>query len=374
MLNGEPMPLAETAQRHPRAPLFLAAAMLAATATHASDALQRFEYEHVQMGTWFRLVIYAPAADRADAAATAAFARIDALNASLSDYIPSSEVTLLTAPENVGSEVPLGEDLHWVLTHAMPIQEHSRGALDLTTGPLTHLWRRARESGTPPDPDSIRAALRTTGYEKLRFHASHATATPTVPGMRLDLGAVAKGYAADRALAECRALGLTRVLVAAGGDVVAGDPPPGQPGWRIGLPPASASGPPEQCLILSHGAISTSSDENQHLTHGGKRLSHIIDPRTGDAVTHGCTVTVAVSHTPSNGLMADALATAVNVLGPEHGPELLRRFGTAGARIIRPGPAGPTIQTTPAFQKWRVVPREACPAAQTGSGMVQGSR
>lgn len=352
----------------------LAPAALDGADVTATDALLRFEYEHVQMGTWFRLVIYAPEADRADAAATAAFARIDALNASLSDYLPSSEVSLLTAPENVGIAMPLGEDLNWVLTHAMPIQKHSRGALDLTAGPLTRLWRRARERGTPPDPDSIRAALRTVGYEKLRFHASHATATPTVPGMRLDLGAVAKGYAADRALAECRALGLTRVLATAGGDVVAGDPPPGQPGWRIGLPSASASGPPEQCLILSRGAISTSGDENQHLTHGGKRLSHIIDPRTGNAVTHGCTVTVAVSHTPSNGLMADALATAVNVLGPEHGPELLSRFGTAGVRIIRPGPTGPTIQTTPAFQNWRVVPREAGPAAQTGSGMVQGSR
>lgn len=344
-----------------RATLF---ALVILNAAHAfADATpQRFEYEHLQMGTWFRLVIYAADPESARGAATTAFARVDALNGSMSDYLDHSELSQLTAPANVGALVPISDDLSCVLRHARPIECQSGGALDLTVGPLTRLWRQGCERGIPPDDGDIREAMRAVGYEKLRLDPKRHSATPLVPNMRLDLGAIAKGYAADCAMEACRNRGLTRVLVNAGGEVVIGDPPPDQEGWLIGLPKATGDGPPDECLVIAHAAVSTSGDQNQFLAHGGKRYSHVIDPRTGTAVTHGCTVTVVISNSAADGLMADALATAVNVLGPIHGPEFLRRFGIAGARIIRPGSFGSDIIRTPGFLKWRVVP--AAPAAQ----------
>ncbi|HPA19204.1 MAG TPA: FAD:protein FMN transferase [Verrucomicrobiae bacterium] len=339
-----------------------------------ASPLQRFEYEHLQMATWFRLVIYAPERGIADRAATAAFARVDALNAAMSDFLPDSEVSRLTAPEHVKTAVPISEDLCRVFRCARPIEQNSGGALDLTAGPLTQLWRRARERGVPPDPDAIREARRAVGYELLILDLTRSSATPSIPGMRLDLGAVAKGYAADCALAECRRRGLTRVLANAGGEVVVGEPPPDQQGWLVGLPAPGAKDPPDECLVVANSAVSTSGDQNQFLAYGGERYSHVIDPRTGNAVAHGCTVTVVVSNTDSDGLIADALATAVNALGPEHGPALLARFGPAGARIIRPSPNGPTTITTPEFRRWRVVPRQPNPPDQMGSAMTNPAR
>lgn len=361
MLNDAEMPTGEILR-----PLLAAAAMLlhGPWATSAAEPLRRFEYDHLQMGTWFRIVIYAPSDADASAASSAAFARVDALNAALSDYLPSSEVSRLTDPANAGIAAPLSQDLSRVLELVRPIERASGGALDLTIGPLSLLWRDAREQGRPPRAEDIQRAMRAVGYAHLDLDHARHTATPSRPGMRLDLGAVGKGYAADCILAECRQRGLTRVLAVAGGEVVAGDPPPGQEGWLVGLPSPSAKGMPEECLVLSCGAVSTSGDLHQFLTFEGKRYSHVIDPRTGAAVAHGCTVTVVASGTPSDGLVADALATAVSVLGPDDGPELLTRFAPAGARVIRRGAAGPTIIATPAFKKWRVVPRDSRDPAQ----------
>lgn len=322
----------------------------------------RFEYEHVQMGTWFRLVAYAPDKATADGAASAAFDRVDALNSILSDYIDDSEVSRLTRKTNVKIRVPVGEDLWRILELARPIEQASGGAFDLTTGPLTRLWRAARERGSPPDPHAIQDAKRFVGYPSLKINPEDKTVMPSIAGMALDLGGVAKGYAADCAIAECCKRGVRRVLVAAGGDVVVADPPPDQKGWRIALPHKSGSGVPDECMLLANGAVSTSGDKNQFLEHGGKRLSHVIDPRSGHALVDSCTVSIVTSASPSNGLMADALATASNVLGPGECPKFIARFAFAGARIIERTKSGPIVTTTPGFEKWEVVPR--LPASQ----------
>lgn len=325
------------------------------------------------MGTWFRLVAYASDAAKADEAASAAFARIDSLNAALSDYLPGSEVNRLTASENVRTDVPISEDLWRIFQAARAIERESRGAFDLTAGPLTKLWRRARDAGAPPSPEAIENARRLVGYDMLAIDPETRTARPAIDGMQLDLGGIAKGYAADRAIDECRKRGLNRVLLAAGGDVVVAEPPPGQDGWRIGLPPLAGNGLPDECIIISNAAISTSGDKNQYLEHGGKRYSHVIDPRTGSALIDACTVSVVTSGGSSNGLMADALATAVNVLGPAEGPPLLSRFGIAGMRLIAPGPSGPSVMITPGFIKWPIVPRLPESPDRTRSGKSHGT-
>ncbi len=131
--------------------------------------------------------------------------------------------------------------------------------------------------------------------------------------MQLDVGGIAKGYAADAALAVLKGLGIRSALVAASGDLAFGDPPPGRRGWKIGVD--------STILELRNAAVSTSGDAEQGLDAGGKRYSHIIDPITRMGLTSGITVTIVAP----TGILADGLATAVSVLGPQRGLELVKQ-------------------------------------------------
>ena len=114
-----------------------------------------------------------------------------------------------------------------------------------------------------------------------------------MPDMQLDLGGIAKGYAADQALAVLRSHGLPRALVAASGDIAVGDPPPGKRNWRVAVGKLDATnGEPARILYLNNAAVSTSGDAEQFVEIGGRRYSHIVDPRTGVGLTERLQVTV----------------------------------------------------------------------------------
>jgi thiamine biosynthesis lipoprotein len=151
------------------------------------------------------------------------------------------------------------------------------------------------------------------------------------PEMRLDLGGIAKGYAVDKALAVLRRRGITRALVDAGGDIGLGDPPPGKPGWGIGVAPLEPGGPPGGFLWLSRRAIATSGDTQQYVVIDGVRYSHLVDPRTGLGLTDHSSVTVIAP----DGITADGLASAVSVLGPRQGLRLVEETPGAAALVVR---------------------------------------
>jgi len=182
----------------------------------------------------------------------------------------------------------------------------------VTSGPIVRLWRQARKSGRMPTEQDLEAARRLAGWRGLALDASTRTARLTTAGMKLDLGGIAKGYAGDCALAALRRAGIGSALCEAGGDIVAGDPPPGRPGWTIGI----AGG--ERELVVANAAVSTSGDTEQFVVIGGTRYSHVVDPRTG----LGLTSRVAATVLAPAGLIADGLATAASVLGPEAGARL----------------------------------------------------
>jgi thiamine biosynthesis lipoprotein len=205
-----------------------------------------------------------------------------------------------------------------VLDHAQQLAADSGGAFDVTLGPLTHLWRTARKKGSPPDPAEVESARARTGYRKLTLDPDKQTATLSEPAMQLDLGGLAKGYAAEAARDVLRNLGMDRSLVAIGGDICVGNLPPDQP-WRIGIQST------ERVVILRSTCVSTSGDTEQFVEVGGKRYSHILDPRIGLGLTNRRIVTVQA---PS-GILADSLATALSVLTSEEGAELLRKYPDA---------------------------------------------
>jgi thiamine biosynthesis lipoprotein len=150
-------------------------------------------------------------------------------------------------------------------------------------------------------------------------------------GMQLDVGGIAKGYAADKALAVLSKLGIRSALIAASGDLAFSDAPPGEAGWKVGIDSFdSAEMPFTRVLCLANGAVSTSGASEQHLDADGKRYSHIIDPKTAKGVIRPITVTIVARH----GIDSDGLSTAVSVLGAEQGLAFVERQPGVAALIV----------------------------------------
>ncbi len=301
-------------------------------ATPDPAALTRFEFTEPQMGMPFRIVVYASDALTASQAAAAAFARVAVLNQVMSDYEDDSELTLLSRTAGSGQAVRVSDDLWRVLERGQRLAERTRGAFDVTVGPVVQLWRRARRQHELPDPTRLTAALEAVGYRKLELNPRAHTAQLLAPKMRLDLGAIAKGYALDEALQVLRARTVARALVSCGGDIVVGAPPPGKAGWRIEIAPLDVTNaPPPRFVLLKNCALATSGDVFQHVEIEGRRYSHIVDPRTGIGLTDHSLVTVIAP----DGATADSLATAVSVLGPQAGLELVEATPGVAAQIVR---------------------------------------
>ena len=303
-----------------------------ATPSREGPLLSRFEFTRAQMGLPFRIVLYTPDSATANAAAEAAFARISQLNDSLSDYDADSELSRLSQTAGEDRAVPVNADLWTVLERSQALARRTDGAFDVTVGPVVNLWRKARREKQLPRGDRLAEARAAVGWRKLELDPRARTAKLLVPEMRLDLGAIAKGYAVDEALKVLRARGVTRALVAGGGDMAAGDAPPDKPGWRIEVAPLDVTNAPQARLVmLRNRALATSGDIFQHVEIDGVRYSHIVDPRTGMGLTDHSLVTVIAPDCTT----ADSLATAVSVLGPAKGLKLVEQTPRVAAHIVR---------------------------------------
>lgn len=304
------------------------------------------------MGTQFRIVFYAAAETDASTIAKAGFERIRALDECMSDYSDTSELTRLCRDSN-GKATPVSEDLFRVLARSQWMAKNTRGAFDATCGPAVRLWRRARRLHQLPGEDHIERALERVGFHHLELDEAAQTATLTHPKMQLDLGGIAKGYACDEALAALKRHGVDCAMIDGGGGLALGAPPPNMTGWTIQLATPATDGSAAKSIVLNDCGIATSGDAAQYIALDGVRYSHIVDPRTGLGLTNRCQATVIAP----TGMDADALATAVCVLGPEEGIALLNHIpGTAG-RIIFPAGEGFEVRCS---QDWDSLTRAGC--------------
>jgi thiamine biosynthesis lipoprotein len=270
---------------------------------------ERYEFTEVHMGMPVRMVLYADTDSTARSAARAAFRRIAELDNTFSDYRPQSETSRLSA--RAGEWVAVSPELFEVLSLSVELSRATKGAFDPTVGPLVQLWRVARQTGRRPlfaEQDSARARV---GWHRISLDTARRAAR-LQPGTSLDFGGIAKGYILGQAKQTLRAAGIGSMLVEAGGDIVVGDPPPRQNGWRIEAPDAS----PELgrwLLSVSNLAVSTSGRSSQSFKIGGVRYSHIVDPRTGGAMATAGTSRV-IGSDPAT---VDAVATAANLIEPD---------------------------------------------------------
>lgn len=305
---------------------------LALTAGAVGDReLTRFEFRESHMGSEFKILLYSPDAATARRASRAAFDRVAQLDATLSDYDPESELSRL-GDKAGGPPMPVSGDLFRILELSKHFAERSNGAFDPTVAPVVKLWRRARRQKKLPDAAALKAARERVDYRLLHLDREHRTAQLEKPGMRLDVGGIAKGFAAGEAIAVLKQEGIERALVAAEGDIVVSGPPPGAEGWSIAIAgPESREAKPSRWLVLRDRAVSTAGDLERFVEIGGVRYSHIVDPRTGVGIVDRASVTVLAPE----GATADALDTAASVLGPERGLALIDATEGAAGLFVR---------------------------------------
>ena len=284
----------------------------------AARTQTHFEFRHPQMGTVFRLVFYSTQ-DSADVQALAKtiFDRIDALNMLFSDWLPESELNRLCQYAGATGCQKVSVELADILKKSGMYARQSRGAFDCTVGALTRLWRRSRNLKELPEPERIASALETVGWRNLRLHPRTSCVRLRKAGMMLDLGGIAQGWTADDCLATLGRNGVNMALVDAGGDIALGEPPPGKEGWQIEIPSADGN----KRMVLKNCGITTSGAAYRYLDLDGKRYSHIIDPRTGQPLTHRTQVTVLAESATT----ADAWATAISVMGEKEWKSLKRK-------------------------------------------------
>lgn len=292
---------------------------------------KRWTWESVEMAAPLRIVCYHPDATTAAAAMEKAVQRIRQLNDVFSDYDANSEVRRLCDTAGSGQAVTVSEDLWRLLELSLKFSQQTDGAFDVTVGPLSRLWRRARMSKEMPPAWRFEEARQAVGYQFVKMDSRNRTVKLLRPGMRLDFGAVAKGYAIDAALNVLRSHGVDSALVDLGGDIGLGNPPPDRPFWKIGVAPLEQGQSPTIFVQRNQCGVATSGDRYRFVVIGGQRYSHIVDPRTGIGLTEQSEVTVIAP----NATLADIFATAVSVLGPEKGLAWIDTLPETAALYLR---------------------------------------
>jgi FAD:protein FMN transferase len=335
----------------------LSLSLLFSSSAFDTQSPPRFEFESKHMGTTFRIVLYADKAETAKKAADAAFARVAELDGIMSDYKQTSELMQLCKKfsTEIGEPVKVSDDLFFVLQKAEEMSKKSDGTFDVTVGPVVQLWRLARRTQELPDPKEFALARAKVGYQKVKLDAARKTVQLTTPGMQLDLGGIAKGYAADEALKLLKEkFGITQALVGAYGDITCGDPPPGKEAWNVEIAPISKS-QKVRTVKLANAAVSTSGDLEQFVVINGLRYSHIVDPKTGLGLTGRRSVTVIAP----KGITADSMTKAVSILPSDQALKLVEETpGAAAYIVILDKDEKPIVTESKRFPKFEVREKE----------------
>ena len=304
------------------------------------------------MGTFNRIVAVAKTEGKANRSIEAGFDELVRIDAMMSDYKADSELSKVNR-EAFAKAVKVSPELFEILQISEGYSRVSSGAFDITVGPLVDLWHKAGETNSMPDANTIAATKAKVGYEKLILDAKAMTVRFAVEGMRLDLGGIGKGYAVDKAVEAMKRKGAKGGMVDSGGNIRCFGKPTHKGNWLIGIqdpnsvedlpqrPPRTqrdneedTASQPMMVLKLVDCAVATSGDYRRFVMVGGKKVSHIIDTNTATGAGKMASDTIIAP----KAVDADALSTAVNVLGAEKGLDLVDSLLGVEAIIITPGP------------------------------------
>ena len=243
---------------------------------------------------------------------------LDKVNRQMSTYQKDSELSLFN--QNTATDwLPVSPELHQVLKEAIKISQLSGGVFDVTVGPLVNLWGFGPQemSLAPPEEAVIKDKLNQIGYNRLKFKDEGLFVKKDIPDLYVDLSAIAKGYGVDQVAALLEQLGIIDYMVEIGGEIrVKGKNSKGEP-WQIAVEkPTEEKRMIEKVLSITDTGMATSGDYRNFFEVDGVRFSHTIDPRTGRPINHKLASITVLNETS---MEADALATAIMVLGPDEG-------------------------------------------------------
>lgn len=329
------------------------------------------------MGTLATITLVASDDALAAAAMDSAFACLDEVNARMNPYAEESEIFAVNAGADT-QPVAVSEMTFRVLAEAERYSKLSGGAFDVTVGPLLSLWKSSAQANRLPTEEELAAARKRCGTMNVKLDLDAHTVSFGFAGMRVDLGGIAKGFAIDGAAGAARAVGITAGIVEVGGDLacfgeiprslvghqarepVHGDRAPAFGGllrsdavavdtltaWPLGVQSPFADELLGKIRVPA-GAVATSGHYQRYVTIAGRRFSHIVDPRTGWPVESPASVTVLAP----DALAADALATAITVLGARAGLALAENLAGVEALIVAGEAAAPQIFKTTGFPR-----------------------
>jgi thiamine biosynthesis lipoprotein len=316
--------------------LFGVAPVLAQPATSPETL---YTESHPAMGTVFTIKCYMPDRESADQIMDAAFEEINRLEALLSNYQPSSELSRISRESGDGPVVTDPETFSF-LARSFDWSDRSHGAFDITVGPLLRAWGFKARNGHVPTQAEQKLLRDQVGWDKVKLDAAaHSVRFTTHNSMELDPGSIGKGFAVDSVVALLRESGVHDALISAGGSTLYGlGAPPGKTGWPVEVPDPRTAGSTATTFFLHDTSLSTGACTEKFFVQNGHRYCHIFDPRTLMPVEGVLQSTViAPSATDS-----DALSTVVFVLPPEQSREVLRGLQGTEAILFLAAPGAPT--------------------------------
>jgi thiamine biosynthesis lipoprotein len=286
----------------------------------------------VVMNTIAKIIAVAPDEQIAQSAIEAALKKVKHLENLMNRYDPNSQLSFVNRQADK-EPVKIDKELFDVLRQSIYYSRLTAGAFDITVGPLVDLWKKCEEANSMPTDQQLANAKKRIGYDKLLLDANQFTVRFTAESVSLDLGAIAKGFAVDKAIEEMKKCGAVGGLVDLGGQIGCFGLTEKKGKWVIGVQNPSKLEDNQTVikLALSDSATATSGDYRRHYKIGDKQFSHIFNPATEKSADTLSSVTII---TP-NGTAADALATAVSVLGAERGIELIEKLQNTEAIIIK---------------------------------------
>ncbi|MEL6342860.1 MAG: FAD:protein FMN transferase [Myxococcota bacterium] len=284
-------------------------------------------------------------------------AAMDNVNDKMSTWQPDSEISRFNAHDST-APFPVSSETLAVIQAAHEVSVASGGGFDVTVRPLVSAWKFGDDAAeqTPTKAD-LALIMGQIGYQKLTTDMENMTLTKAIPELTVDLSAIAKGYGVDEVARALEAKGIEEYLVEIGGEVRAKGRNPDNATWKIGVEkPDAIRGVIVEVVSLDGISMATSGDYRNYYEEDGKRISHTIDARTGQPIDHTL-ASVSVLH--QSCAMADAYATAINVLGPEEGMALAQDRDLAVLMLVRSASGDFEARATPGFEAARVMNEEA---------------
>jgi FAD:protein FMN transferase len=280
------------------------------------------------MGTYVEITVLGKDQSKLKEAMEAGFLEIAKVEKMMSPYREDSDITRINNNAGKGP-VKISPEIFEVIKRAMRISKMSGGAFDITISGLKGLWKIDPESPRVPTQNEINERLPLIDYKQVVLDEKNLTITLAKEGMRLDLGGIAKGYAVDKAALKMSRMGITSASVNAGGDLHTIGTKGGRP-WNIGIQDPRDDKNVIGKLPVTSLAVATSGDYEKFMIVDGKRYCHIMDPKTGKPAEKCMSVTIVCGEA----WLADGLATAVFVMGPEKGMSIIEKLEGVDAVVI----------------------------------------